>query len=221
MRTVIITALFAGLLLPRVHAAPAGYAVAPDDWHDPGDERGYTLPARLAFLRQFHADPWDVPLNNAPALDFHLPNWDAADMDEQERTDWREFRRDADRALLQRLYLAARPATPVLLVEEQQNAAWFGSWDDPRRPLPVGATDSPDNMNAEGTRAKAQSSLAIARIDVGKDDAPNDIALRLSNTLPGQAWGGFVLDLATGDGRPGVAWLGQFTAASDGRPKRP
>ncbi len=201
--------------------APDGYAVAPDDWRDPGDEMGYTLTARLAFLRRFHADPWDVALNNAPALDFHLPNWDNADTDAQERTDWREFRADTDRALLRRLYGAARPAAPVLLVEGQQNAGWFGSWDDPRRPPPTEGTDSPDGMGEDGAQAKSQAQLAWARVDVGKDDDADDIALRMSSRLPGQDWDGFVLDLAASDGGPGAAWLGQFTAASGGRPKRP
>ena len=63
---------------------------------------GYTAAARLAFLRKSHADPVDITLFQGRA-DTRLPEFDDYRASEDISKQWKQFRADADLALLRAL----------------------------------------------------------------------------------------------------------------------
>jgi hypothetical protein len=201
---------------------PTGYDNPTGSAGSLDDQLGYTLPARLAFLRQSHADPLDITTDDYSRMDFHLPNWDDAETDGKLREEWSAFRAVPDLTLLRSLYAttqaaASAGALPIIVNERRQWIEdWYGTWDDPRMAPPTyhGGAETgdydPGFDQTVLTQAKTQSKTALATIIVKPDDELDDLALRLDNILNGEKgkrWDGFVLDIATGDGGPGVAGL--------------
>ncbi len=198
---------------------PDGYDTI-GDWSGLDSALGYTPAARLAFLRQFHADPWDIP-GGYTNLNLSLPCWDDAAADTSLMADWRRFRSDTDRTLLRSLYATAQASAPAralpILVEQTRNADsqdWFGTWDDPRRAPPTLHEDSAEGGDGDTlstlsapAQAKAESRAALAVVTVGPDDTAAAIALQVQTALKSTAWDGLALDVTETDGGPGVAGL--------------
>ena len=214
-----------------------GYDIPTGERHDTlGDVAyrsplGYTEVARLAFLRREHVDPIDIapPLSGTEGAASELFSGSS---DEALFPHWNQFRAKADTDLLQRLYAAAMfvQKTPILIrqrrdVDEDSTGTslWFGSWDDPKQPLPAFHHAGEDVAEGQPwpeqqpavTQAKAQSRAALIRL------APHGPPTRgwLSEQLEpvvGEPWDGFVLDLT----RQRFFGVPEGPSASDADPLR-
>lgn len=193
---------------------PPGYDIpAGDVNYDQRAPLGYSEAARLAFLRQAHADPVDVwerlTLWDA---NLSLPNFDDGGVSETLDTQWRQFRRDAMLSLLRDLRAAALPsgekgAPPTrLLVKERGGVmtpgdGWYGSWDDPAAPPPAFRNpflrtppDQPKPSWDAATQAKAQSRVAVVVLRFTQAPSAQTLAERLAAVAKDKPWDGFVLD---------------------------
>lgn len=196
--------------------APPGYdlpahSLLPDP--DAPPDLGYTEPARLAFLRRAHVDPLDITdanhLNLAEGIDARLPGFDGAGDDAALVAQWRQFRADADVALLRDLYgVAGAPASqPRLLIHQQRPSPsginWYGSWDDPKNPVPTAHRSWDDLLPGQPpppqqdalTQARKQSRIVYLSVPIGDAVTASEIAARLPPPTPGKAWDGIVFDL--------------------------
>ena len=198
--------------------APPGYALPahsllPD--YDAPPDLGYTEPARLAFLRLTHTDPLDITdtdrLNLAETVDTRLPGFDGTGEDSALATQWRQFRSDADTALLRGLYNVAGTtsgaARPRIFIHQQRpgpsGVDWYGSWDDPKAPLPTARKAWDDLLPGQApappqdalTQARRQSQLVYLSVPLGDAVAASEIAAHLPMPVPGKAWDGVVFDL--------------------------
>ena len=219
--------------------APPGYALPahsllPD--YDAPPDLGYAEPARLAFLRLAHVDPLDITDTNrldlAEGVDTRLTGFDGTGEDAALVTQWRQFRADADIALLRDLYrvAGASPAAgrPRLLLHQQRpgpsGTDWYGSWDDPKAPVPTarkswddllpGQTPAP--MQDALTQARRQSQLVYLSVPIGDAATASEIAGRLPPPTSGKAWDGVVFDLTAATS--GVEHLDTLKALVSTRP---
>lgn len=181
-----------------------------------GIEVGYTPAMRLAFLRRDHVDPVDLPY---VARDINEPNGSllpgfddgaAAETGITEaKSDWDQFRFEANRELMKRLLAAGREAGGPqvrFLVREvgYPMQTWYGLWDDPRGPLPfippppsVPTSILPWEINF------APAAHSQCRIDMWQVNGWGRWSLAMlqyqfQQTKPG--WDGVVLDLLATNG---------------------
>lgn len=200
---------------------------------------GYHLSMRLAFLRRFHADPVDIiPMGAYTRANTNLPgfgmdDYPAAHANQELSAQWQDFRRDQSLTLLRSLYKAASPVPAkhkLVLVKQRRRGrggndglghhiyppGWYGSWDDPRLPLPTLHSDGEDGepgkpvtpVDSDDAQARAQSRLVVVPI-TGDEllrmregfSIPQGRAYFQSHPLPA-----FVLDLdSASDGSAPVA----------------
>jgi hypothetical protein len=104
---------------------------------------GYGLGNRLSFLRRYHADPIDVPVNSAVFLECDtkwdmgatliLPRVPGFHTVHSEVAPWRKFKQDADLSLLKSCFEAAKNANPALplLIRDQYGGATLDLWKTP------------------------------------------------------------------------------------------
>lgn len=194
---------------PPGYDLPA-YSLLPDP--DSPPDLGYTEPARLAFLRRAHVDPLNVTdanhLNLAEGVDARLPGFDGAGDDTALVAQWRQFRTDADLALLRDLYGAAGHISPPRILVHQQRPGpsgidWYGSWDDLKRPVPTARRpwddllpgQSPPPQQDALTQARKQSQVVYLSVPIADAVTASETAARLPVPAPGKAWDGVVFDL--------------------------
>ncbi len=210
---------------------------------------GYHQAMRLAFLRKFHADPLDIiPPGAYTKANTDLPNFSMeyytlAHGNQQLSAEWQDFRRDQNVGLLRTLYQSANslPAKHTLVLIKQRRRGrggndrlghhiyppgWYGSWDDPRLPLPTLHPEGEDNelgkpmqpVASDEAQARAQSRLSV--VPITGDELtqrrqmfaiPQGRAYFQSHPLPG-----FVLDLdsASDGSAPGGDTLASLAAQS-------
>lgn len=177
------------------------------------DQFGYTLPARVAFLRAYHADPVDI--ND---LEDSLPIWDRGKGVPE--SEWLDFRAGADRALLSGLWNIsdASDSRPVLIQQTGQvfSADWYGSWDNLKAPLP--AYHLPGTSGSDGAaypyepakQAKLESHIAILSVAASPSIKPQDLATLLAGKMK-DGWDGFVMKFSgsQAEGLEGLERLGK------------
>ncbi|MEO7719744.1 MAG: hypothetical protein ABIY70_26355, partial [Capsulimonas sp.] len=178
---------------------------------------GYTLPARLAFLRKWRVDPIDII--EQQSQDRVWPDWMQASY--AETTDfskkWRSFLFESNVAFLRELYDNAQAKSqgsrlPILVrqqreygMEEDISAHWFSDWDAQAGPPPALAKpeDNPTTANAlpapvnQATPQSKTSLLVVtpqtlfgsATLQLLLGDAVKDMAAGKSS------WQGFVVDV--------------------------
>jgi len=210
---------------------------------------GYHQVMRLAFLRKFHADPVDIiPPGAYTKANTDLPNFSMeyytlAHGNQQLSAEWQDFRRDQNVGLLRTLYQSANslPAKHTLVLIKQRRRGrggsdrlghhiyppgWYGSWDDPRLPLPTLHSEGEDNelgkpmqpVASDEAQARTQSRLSV--VPITGDELtqrrqmfaiPQGRAYFQSHPLPG-----FVLDLdsASDGSAPGGDTLTSLAAQS-------
>ena len=195
--------------------APPGYDVSrasaferpggrPMFFSGSGEPLGYTLPARLAFLRQAHADPVDVNPDSGPGQ-YVLPAFEDQTLDTDLSARWTRFRADTDLALLRALSDARARPLPILVKQSRQPFVtdWYGSWDGPDRTLPAyrqfGEQENPGPMlppeQDAYRQARAQSRLAFVLLPVQRGADARGLAAQLQWKAGTQPWDGVVLDL--------------------------
>ncbi len=168
-----------------------------------GAEVDYAPDIRLAFLRRYGADPIDiVPYNNyGQNNDLGLFR-DDDDLAKQ----WRDFRYEANVALLTRLYASirhVRPALPVLLQAQTRSASWpedwswYGTWDKPKVLPHLSGGLTPGQSAAASVRSQSTHILFSYRAS-SSDMTPKQYAtgLRSGQDASGKGWDGMVLDLS-------------------------
>lgn len=178
---------------------------------------GYTEPARLAFLRAAHADPVDLSENVYSNARTDLPNLGNDYQVEQPLiAQWQTARSTTLIGLLAALSAAvaspSKPAAarlPVFVQSAGQGwgGNWFGTWDTPRRPLPRFRNLWEDNQSgptlAAHLQAKAQSRLALTRLQTWGGLNVGELSWQMHQQLKGKGWDGFVLDLTPDPQRNG------------------
>lgn len=178
---------------------------------------GYTEAARLAFLRAAHVDPVDLSENGYSNARTDLPNLGNDYQVEQPLiAQWQTARSTTLIGLLAALSAAVaspgKPAAarlPVFVQSAGQGwgGNWFGTWDNTRRPLPRfqqgwdGAQPGPPA--AANLQAKAQSRLALTRLQTWGGLNVGELRWQMDQQLKGKGWDGFVLDLT-----PDPQWSG-------------
>lgn len=172
---------------------------------------GFTLPARLAFLRQAHVDPVDLlPAVPERLLPYEMqadtysawravpPLFDDFGRNPALSQTWDWFRRDADVAALRGLFPAKLPLF-VLEERERYGGGWLGTWDNRAAPFPsfvgVPRTGEGSPFYDARERARAQSKIALARI-VPEEWTERRVALQLADVLRSPGWNGVVLDMS-------------------------
>ena len=178
-------------------------------WEDSerGDDLGYTLPMRLAFLRAFQADPVDITLHDYPRADVSLPTFDDKAVDDTLTGHWDDARQGANGFFLTQLWQAV-PATankPILMRCNDNAPDWLASWDDSRQlPPPLrtlfSGQDYPSAAEVQAVVAK-QGRTAFVVIPVRDPSSPDALAREMQADLPPPAspktkpaWEGYVLD---------------------------
>lgn len=178
---------------------------------------GYTEPARLAFLRVAHADPVDLSENGYSNARTDLPNLGSDYQVEQSLiAQWQTARSATLIGLLAALSAAiaspGKPAAarlPVFVQSAGQswNGNWFGTWDSPNRPLPRFRQPWEDNQPgptaAANLQAKAQSRLALTRLQTWGGLNVGELRWQMDQQMKGKGWDGFVLDLTPDPQGPG------------------
>ena len=181
-------------------------------WEDSerGDELGYTLPMRMAFLRAFHTDPVDITLKDYPRADVSLPMFDDKAVDATLTKKWNDARLGANGFFLTQLRQAVPAASgkPILINLGGKDIPLLVSWDDPRllppplRTLFSGGDDPSPEQVVSGISKQGRS--VLIRVPV-KDPANTDTLARdlqevltlptPQGTTKGKAvWNGYVLD---------------------------
>jgi hypothetical protein len=138
---------------------------------------GYTVPNRLAMLRQEHVDPIDLDVDmygGTVAADLSLPEFDDDAALGDARRHWNGLRNDLNLAFMRRMYAAAQSPSPhaVWIAARRSNAMcrWYGLWSHPEDPLPQ--MPGPDMITMHGPdqnyplMAHGQSSLALVSCDL-------------------------------------------------------
>ncbi len=193
--------------------APPGYDLPKQSlpWIDQADPLGYSLPARLAFLRQSHADPVDISDTDESRADTHLPLFDDAGLDTKLQAQWRSYRSDSDLAFLRAL--ASSAGKTSIFIEQRRpwnTPVWMGSWDGPHAPLPanhqiwedtdLGSTPPPAQSAVD--QAKSQSRTALVMLSASTPLTQKALAAQIGKSVSGTRWDGFVLDLTAQPGDP-------------------
>jgi hypothetical protein len=189
---------------------PPGYRVRDTQNTPEIPDLGYTEDLRLGFLRNAHTDPVDIWPNAFVAIDGFLRKGIDVPMSEFQDSPWRAFRNGAKRNALAQLLQSARKASgsktiSVLLQQDGYNGGgtgWYGSWDDPRQPLPVYHSDaylagSTENYARQGNRlaqAKVQSKTILYLIRPGNATLAEELAAEIVSEVKGKGWNGFVID---------------------------
>jgi hypothetical protein len=185
---------------------------------------GYTLPARLAFLRTEGVDPLDIvnrsDISALHANDFTVgpffpmvyPSKAPPAAGGQEPSmpfifpwqRWESFLEERNRSLLGGLYAAFRkrhPALPLFIDDRgstfaHARAAWFGSWDAAEK-LPKNPWEDAKRCLAEA-RATSKMNLLVYRPKTSQGSAPStpSFLAEWGATVEqaGVGWDGTVLD---------------------------
>jgi len=153
---------------------------------------GYTVTARLAFLRKWHCDPIDINpnSNNTVSVRTALTAFDDSnyEVDTQESDHWNEFRAEAEKKVIGDLYKIVQTEArksktdfPIFVRQRHSpaNGEWYSIWPNPDAPLPDIVPDSP-NPHDETHRIEVISPASI----------------RYSELKP--SWAGFIIDLSQG-----------------------
>lgn len=205
---------------------PAGYTLLPGSVYDDRPALGYTLAARLAFLRQSHVDPVDLATSQILLMgtDTSLPLYEGGRYDDHLYApladQWRKARSDADVALLRDLYAAAQAGTAgrAILVQNRGNHVfdrdgWYGTWDAMEKSLPTFMDPfdkAPEGQSAYSwdalAQARPQSRMVLTRLPLDGLLFPNDVNAKVGRDVqkiaeqraakPKMAWDGFVLESA-------------------------
>ncbi|BDI33203.1 hypothetical protein CCAX7_52540 [Capsulimonas corticalis] len=210
-------------LVWRTTEAPGYNRQRPDDLEF-FSRLGYTLPARLAFLRKAHLDPIDLK-----PLDLNLQAQTIPEVWSQGyvannsafEKQWPDFLNDANIQLLRAMRAAidhetpaGRLPQPILLRKRPDYTSslhpdleWYGSWDSSALPPPFLLTDQnyddpiPKAPPTAAEQARAQSKDTL--FTVTPSNIPDDAKLiellkdRLTEMANGKsAWRGFVLDVS-------------------------
>ncbi len=138
---------------------------------------GFQEDMRLAFLRKDHVDPVDMIFPNvyrgkAKTEVPEMTDW--SNVMPAVADDWAQFKKDANVALLRRLYALAKPASLPgrsalqILVKQRGSgrdtgvdiptSGWYGSWDDPTAMPPE--FDSANDASHTGTFTVPREDLA-------------------------------------------------------------
>jgi hypothetical protein len=167
---------------------------------------GYTVPLRLAFLRQEHVDPVDlVDLNSEwyfgdVFVDLPLPEFD----DDGKQGDaslqrWYGYRNTVNVEFMRSLFDAAQSSAPhqvwVAQRRRTDHGDWYALWDKRDGPLPEIPDDLVDEYNNPdrnfASLAHTQSPLAVTAVTVQEGETPEALAYTLKDIKPG--WDGIVL----------------------------
>ncbi|BDI33606.1 hypothetical protein CCAX7_56570 [Capsulimonas corticalis] len=188
---------------------PRGYeqrAQFDSDWGT-GAPLGYSVPARLAFLRKTHADPIDTHNNSFTATRAHVavPGFDDDQSYEQRLyEDWRKFRISLGQMAVHSLtsalpdaFLSGPNRLPLLaLPANNPMEDLYGSWDDFAKPSPaleLVPWIGPDGKPIPGTeRGHLRSSLVYRTVYVTAwpGASSSQIAARVIETLETDARNG-------------------------------
>lgn len=175
---------------------------------------GYTPEMRLAFLRQFHADPLDITPTHALGHDLSLPTFDDAAQDKSLPDVWDKARFEVNLGLLMGLRESLPPSAAVgrtvLMEQNKYGRDWLTTWDDPRLPPP--ALRMPPS---------ASGRVTLVRLEWGPQGTPTRVlALRLQFSLASKpptgraAWDGYVLDLGDAAAKDGSGPLATLVQAA-------
>ena len=205
---------------------PPGYTLIAGSVYDNRPALGYTLDARLAFLRQSHVDPVDLATSQILLMDTDtsLPLYEGGRYEDNFyaplSAQWRKMRSDANVALLRGLYAAASggPSPLSVLMQDRNDGqsyrgGWYGSWDAAKAPPP--AFVDPWNTPPEGqpayswdtiAQARPQSRVVLTRLPLDGLLFPSDVNAKVGPDVqklaeqrtktPMLAWDGFVLESA-------------------------
>jgi hypothetical protein len=127
--------------------SPPGYDVNPRSFPSASlPELGYSVEARLAFLRKFHVDPIDISSPSRHDISSLIPEFEDGNLDQRMRTQWIMFRNDVNRKLLvdlvsptQTAYAKSARQVPVFIQERRGTGRlrWYGLWDGERNEIPT------------------------------------------------------------------------------------
>ena len=151
-------------------------------WEDTarGEDLGYVLAMRLAFLRAFHADPVDIT-DTWYHDDLSLPTFDDSTAEAALTKQWKEARLGANALLLTdlRQVVPAAAAKPILMEERTDDLPRrLMTWDDPHQMPPPLRTPS----GSVGTARQSRSVLLRVTVtDAADTDA---LARALQAALP-------------------------------------
>ena len=173
---------------------------------------GYTVPARIEFLRKAHVDPVDLfPCEIAGQADTSLRAFDNSAMEASLLEQWHLFRVNANLSLLQSLYqqfitdTKRLSANPVLLVQQRGAPApnsWYGSWDGREVSLPTfrpySSTSTPEKLQA---RAVSKTTVVSLPIEGSLSEAAvlDKWATPLQLIGRNHSWDGFVIECHSED----------------------
>jgi hypothetical protein len=184
---------------------------------------GYTLPQRLAFLRQDHVDPVDLEpegyFGNVTA-DMSLPEFDDYSVQADAGEHWNGYRYALGLAFMRKLFDAAQASGQrdvwVAQRRESYDGNWYGLWARPDAPLPEIPEDALFNYNPGrnfAALAHAQSPQAVTVVSVWGGEDAGALAQYLKALKPG--WDGVVLNC---EGDPRGDYLKSFATSAAMKP---
>ncbi len=166
---------------------------------------GYSVEARLAFLRQNGVDPVDLVTFNdisqgeVPAGSLALPFYPDLGPRSQVAQKWDAFRYKEGEALLKQVFTtisAAHPGLPLIL-GERSCTGWYAEWNKPN----TGAAYIATQNVAYAVQARSQSKLTFLNTWAATENTSlHEYGQMLTSSLPRSGintlWDGFVLDMS-------------------------